>query len=1159
MRAAVAAAIGTAFLIGSPTVSAQSAADTLELEEVQVTGSRIVRRDLVSNSPLVTVDNTDLETRTGLNIESYLNQLPNFNPSFSPTTTQGDVQITPVNTVGIAALSLRGFGPNRSLVLVDGRRPTPVNALMVPDINAIPSALIQRVEIISGGASAVYGADAIGGVTNFIMRKDFQGLELDAQTGITEVGDNEENRISALLGTNFAEGRGNVTIGLEHYDRKAAYERDRKFYTNAWADPTVAGDLFLFGYNGYNTGDEEPNPATLDALFAGRPAGTGYRGLTPTGTFTGYRFNADGSIFTTVGDNLWKYLEGGGVLDGREFAIQRVYDGSRFEPGMEVDAVKWNNLQALASGPQKRYSMFASGHYDVSDSMRFFARGTWAQSKTRTLLLPTNASLGWEASIPYNPTTDSPVDPGLDYTNPATVTAVLANPGAFANPGFIPTNTAGAGHPVPVELAVLLNSRDNPLEPWIAETYPNNSFDQRATLNTIDVWNVEAGLQFDLGASDWTGEVFVSHGESSTYTNAFGNNSLTRWRALVAEPDYGRGAELTGNTDGARPTFGAADVTCTSGFYDMLFHADVRPADDCRFAVGANLQSRTQAQQNIMELNLQGGLFMLPAGQVRSAVGFQYRENAAQFYPDILQSTASFTDQVIGVYPTGYLDAKTSVRDYYGELLVPVLSDLPFADRIELELGGRYSDYSDTDNTFTYKISGNWQISDQWRLRGGFNRATRAPNLGELFLNEQEIFTIGGANFSDPCSVRSSAPYGAGGAADDPVLTGSETNPPPLAAGQTAAGAQSAYLICQAQMGAVAAAEFYDNSNHAAGGGSLFNWILQEGNPNLDSEKANTWTAGLVFTSQANSPWLAGLSAAVDWWKVDIEDAIQQYSVDYARYLCYGAVQVTTPAEAAAQANSVACRNAGRDLASGVPTTVKIAYDNQATIATSGIDLQLNWRANLADIGLESVPGGFGVNMQYSILDYYKTKQSPTVFDVETDWEGTLGPNLTGTNPGAYSYRLNTSFAYILNDMSFSLRWRHLPSVWPAAKASEEALIANNEAVAAGGEGITLTYTPGTWIKTKSYNQIDLSWNWSVNDTLSVRAGIDNVFDWMPRITGATRGYPAGTDLSAVCGGAPGCTNPFGPSLGSTGRGTTSPGYYDVLGRRFFLGLKVQL
>ena len=170
----------------------------------------------------------------------------------------------------------------------------------------------------------------------------------------------------------------------------------------------------------------------------------------------------------------------------------------------------------------------------------------------------------------------------------------------------------------------------------------------------------------------------------------------------------------------------------------------------------------------------------------------------------------------------------------------------------------------------------------------------------------------------------------------------------------------------------------------------------------------------------------------IDWYKVDINNAIQQYSTDYASFLCYGE-QVTSAAAAAAQAATRACQNVARNAATGGATTTLIEYDNQATISTSGFDLGLNWIVAFGDVGADSIPGRFGVNVQATFLDYYKTKASPTVFDVETDWAGTLGPTLSGTNPGAYDYRVFTSFSYFLEDMSFSLRWRHLPEVWGAA------------------------------------------------------------------------------------------------------------------------------
>ena len=242
-----------------------------------------------------------------------------------------------------------------------------------------------------------------------------------------------------------------------------------------------------------------------------------------------------------------------------------------------------------------------------------------------------------------------------------------------------------------------------------------------------------------------------------------------------------------------RPNFGSATAHCTSGFYNTLFAGDQPLSDDCYNAINATLQTRAQNKQDIVEVNFQGVLAKMKPGELRAAFGYQGRNNSATFVPDILQSTFSFTDQVIGVYPTGYLDAHTSADDLYLESLVPLLADQRAFRRLRARARrpllqvrpGR------TDNATTWKALVNWEINDWFRFRGGFNRATRAPNLGELFLNQQEIFAVGGNAYGDPCGVRSIAPFGAGGSGADPCSSTGEPLPT-LAPGQTAAGAQSA-------------------------------------------------------------------------------------------------------------------------------------------------------------------------------------------------------------------------------------------------------------------------------------------------------------------------------------------------------------------------------
>src|SRR5690606_39224713 len=187
---------------GDVLTSPQEAAAEGETPNIVVTGSRIARPDFNSNSPAVSVDEALLENSSTAALESNLNKLPQFLPAQTPTA--GDaIQPPATNTPVAATISLRVIGANRNLVLLDVRRSAPSNASGVTDISTIPAAAIERVEIISGGASATYGADAVAGVTNFILKKNFQGLELDGQVGITQAGDGFEYQFSCIMGADF--------------------------------------------------------------------------------------------------------------------------------------------------------------------------------------------------------------------------------------------------------------------------------------------------------------------------------------------------------------------------------------------------------------------------------------------------------------------------------------------------------------------------------------------------------------------------------------------------------------------------------------------------------------------------------------------------------------------------------------------------------------------------------------------------------------------------------------------------------------------------------------------------------------------------------------------------------------------------------------------
>jgi outer membrane receptor for ferrienterochelin and colicin len=233
-------------LLGTTAAQAQD-----PTEEIVVTGSRIVRRDLDAASPIMTVDAQRLENTSTLSVESVLNQMPQFVPD--GTQFDSGNQSSGAVTLGIATVNLRGIGANRTLVLIDGRRPQPANASLVVDLSTIPQAAIERVETITGGASAVYGADALAGVVNFVLRKDFEGVDMSFQTSATGEGDGNESRFSTLLGVNGNGNRSNVMVGLDWYKREPVFQKDREFFRNGWADRGNQTGGFL-NSGGYSPG-----------------------------------------------------------------------------------------------------------------------------------------------------------------------------------------------------------------------------------------------------------------------------------------------------------------------------------------------------------------------------------------------------------------------------------------------------------------------------------------------------------------------------------------------------------------------------------------------------------------------------------------------------------------------------------------------------------------------------------------------------------------------------------------------------------------------------------------------------------------------------------------------------------------------------------------
>jgi iron complex outermembrane receptor protein len=209
------------------------------VEEIIVVGSRLHRRDFSAPSPVTTVDRESLDATGQRTLESALSQLPQFTPSFDRTANN------PGN--GRAWVDLRGLGAKRTLVMLNGRRLSLSGIGTAVDLNNLPQALIENVEIVTGGASAVYGSDAVSGVVNFNIRSDFEGFGLDFSTYATEQGDSNINDLNVVYGHNFADGRGNLTLYGGYYDREETYADKRAFTSTPLLDGTWDGELYEGG------------------------------------------------------------------------------------------------------------------------------------------------------------------------------------------------------------------------------------------------------------------------------------------------------------------------------------------------------------------------------------------------------------------------------------------------------------------------------------------------------------------------------------------------------------------------------------------------------------------------------------------------------------------------------------------------------------------------------------------------------------------------------------------------------------------------------------------------------------------------------------------------------------------------------------------------
>lgn len=1045
----------------------RASAQEQTIEEVTVTGSRIVRRDFEANSPITTVDAERFEESSTIAIESVVNQLPHFVPAV--TQFSGGGGTGSAEPAG-ATLSLRGLGANRNLVLLDGRRAMPMNAGMAVNIDTIPAAAIARVETITGGASSVYGADAIAGVVNFILKRDFEGVDVNAQWGNTLEGDGDESTFSVLMGSNFGDGQGNIMLGIEHSTRAEVMKKDRSFFTDGWADPMSDSGITQF-HSAPGPVPQAWNPFSREAInqiFGPVSPTTG----APVAVNGAFYLNPDGTIYKTSPDGAFRYNGPTVTEEGYVFRKIRA-DGTASTRGGLAQNQPYDVLQS----PLSRYSLFSRATLDITDHTRAFSQVLFSDATTTNIGQDCCLSGGWRSSAPHG---EGIYAPSVD-DNGNTRTPYLAGGRYGLNCPPVGGCTKTQAFPVSEELAILLDSRPDPEADWefrISSTWDG----PRRTYTSTTSYQFLAGLEGEFdGVRDWTWEAYASRGTTRIDQVLKGRTSLQRWRYVTSQPNYGRGMFVTGNELGAG--FSAGSTQCTSGFmsfaqgeigfpWDFGFDGtdrNVQPSRDCQMAVDAVSTTQSVMTQTIAEFNMQGGLVDMPAGELRFALGVSRRENTFRFEADTLNTSDSFLDLPAGFFPRNSSVGDTLSKEIYGELLVPVLADKPGARELNLELGFRSADNDPSQDVDSWKALVDWRITDRIRVRGGRQTANRAPNIAELYQSaeQQSFFSPRGDWCSDLNPQNALSP--------NPSL-----NP----------NAAQVRAICEARMGA-AAADYYSNPDRSA---EASQWRFSDlvGNPLVETESGRTMTLGVV------ADVTDALRLSLDYWRIEITDMIAAEHPDVVHANCFS--PGTNPTF---DPNLPACLKINRDPTTGNQANMQVLFTNEAAIDFAGYDFQVDWDGAVG-------PGELTVNFLATFTDKASTQIGPGAPFIE--WKGTSGPTgLTGITPYAYDYRTFTTLSYNTGNWTATMRWRFLPSI-----ASQAAL----------------TNVMSTDRPTDPYSIFDLAGRYSIGSRWQIRGGIDNVFDVDPQITFA--------------------------DADTSGLGSTNPNFYDILGRRFYVGASIR-
>jgi outer membrane receptor protein involved in Fe transport len=541
-------------LADTPAPAADSPEKTANIEAIIVTGSRISRRDYQSDSPIVTIDESTLAAAGQPTLDRAIGEMPQF-AAAQGMSEVGDVQGSTGFAGGQAYGDLRGLGPNRALVLMDGRRMMPSNPNGSVDLNTIPMSMIENVEVITGGASSTYGSDAIAGVLNFKLRDHFSGAEVSYQHGETTHGDGATEHASALLGGNFADDRGNAVLAIEYSERGVVHGADRPFFANIRQLARPPEGILPAGTFGTS-----PTIGAVNSVLAGYPGTTPIAG---SGAYNGsLGVNTDGTIFTDLAaPNCVQNYRGLGKLKGVNIS-----------PNCSQVQVALGQYFAIQV-PLTKYNVLARSTYKLNDNVSAYMQFSFMESTARDETAGGSTGPGKELFIPLN-------NPFV-VNNPGLQTILASRPADPNNPNALTQ---------PLVLTKLLSMSGDRIQSY-----------------KYDVYQAVAGLKGDIPipGTDLTWDVYSSYG-STQFTNLQQNDSSKSALASILNGTanfQGSGGNCVGfawNPLGSNPlTPGCREyVTRENNNLNTITQKNVEgtlqgkivtlPAGDLRFAFGGD-------------------------------------------------------------------------------------------------------------------------------------------------------------------------------------------------------------------------------------------------------------------------------------------------------------------------------------------------------------------------------------------------------------------------------------------------------------------------------------------------------------------------------------------------------------------------------------------